>query len=153
MEKPRLHLRLSPKIHAQLMSVRGPNVTTAAIVEAALTAYFDPVKAEGREKAILDRFDQFDLRQAEIEKELAVVVEMVGQFVLYWLTATPPLPEADRKTAHALGQRRFDRFIEQVSQKIVSDRAFSARIFKGLFEDLRDRGSSDVSIGEGRSDG
>jgi hypothetical protein len=126
-------------------------VTTAAIVEAALAAYFDPVKAEGREKAILDRFNQFDLRQAEIEKELAVAVEMVGQFVLYRLTATPPLAEADRKTAHALGQRRFDRFIDQVSRKISADRSFSARIFKGLFDDLH--GPSDGSIGEGRSDG
>ena len=153
MEKPRLHLRLSPKIHAQLMAARGPNVTTAAIVEAALTAYFDPVKAEGREKAVLERFDQFDLRQAEIEKELAVAAEVLGQFVLYWLTATPPLAESERKTAHALGQRRFDRFIDQVARKISADHSFSARVFKGLFDDLRDRGPSDVSIGEGRLDG
>lgn len=136
MAKPRLHVRLSQKLHAQLMSAAAsPNVSAAAIVEAALAAYFDPVKAEAREKVILDRLDQFDLRQSEIEKELALTTEMVGQFVQYWLTATPPLADAERKNAHALGQRRFERFTEQVARKIISDRALSARVFKGLFDE------------------
>lgn len=135
MAKPRVHIRLSPRLHAKLMSAaQAPNVTIASIAEAALCAYFDPAVAEGRDKIFLDRLDQFDLRQAEIEKELALAVEMIAQFVLYWLTATPPLSEADRKSAHALGQRRFDRFVDQVGKKIVSDRALSDRVFKKLFE-------------------
>lgn len=133
MAKPRVNLRLSPRVHAQLISAaQSPNVTIAAIVEAALETYFDPARADGRDKALLNRFDQFDLRQAGIEKELALAVEMIAQFVLYWLTATPPLSEADRKIAHALGQRRFDRFAEQVAKKLVSDAAFSERALRGI---------------------
>lgn len=129
MPNPRINVRLSHKIHASLMdAARSPNVTMASIVEAALVAYFDPDQAGGREKALLNRFDQFDLRQADIEKELAVGVETIAHFVLYWLTATPPLPEADRKAAHALGERRFERFQEQVAKKVSAEHRLSDRV-------------------------
>ena len=91
--------------------------------------YHDPTKTGGREKALMQRLDQFDLRQNAIERDVALSLETLGQFVLYWLTRSDPLPEGERDAAHALGQRRFEYFIEQVARKIGADESLSARAF------------------------
>lgn len=54
----------------------------------------------------------------------------LGQFVLYLLTRSEPLPEEEREAALALGQRRFDHFIGQVAQKWARNNGFAARIQK-----------------------
>lgn len=135
MRKERIQVRLSRRLHAKLMAAtQAPNVSLSAIVEAALAAYFDPAPADGRAKTILDRFDAFDLRQAQLEREVALNVEMTAQFVLYWLTVTDPIPENERASAHALAQRRYGRFVERVTRKLLSDERVSKRIFGDLAE-------------------
>ncbi|MGE6699299.1 hypothetical protein ACQKH5_16495 [Hyphomonas sp. NPDC076900] len=64
----------------------------------------------------------------EIERDVALLLETLGQFVLYWLTRTDPIPEGEREIAHALGQRRFDYFIQQVARRSVSGNSLSDRI-------------------------
>ena len=70
------------------------------------------------EERLLARLDGFEVRQGEIERDVALLLETLGQFVLYWLTRTDPIPEGEREIAHALGQRRFDYFIDQVVRKV-----------------------------------
>ena len=86
------------------------------------------------EERILKRMDKFDLRQGEIERDVEIALEAIGQFVFYWLTRTDPLPESEREAAHALGLRRFDFFIEQVGQKVCGSNLLSERISR--FSDL-----------------
>ena len=130
MAKPRINIRLSHDLHRTLeQMVLAPGATKSAIVEDALRAYLDPDRLGGRENALMRRIDAFDLRQNAIERDLAVCTETLGQFVLYWLTRTDPLPDNERDAAHKLGQRRFDYFIEQVAGKISTDKGLSARIF------------------------
>ncbi|MDY7097471.1 MAG: ribbon-helix-helix domain-containing protein [Pseudomonadota bacterium] len=136
MPKPRVNIRLSHEMHRTLeQMVLAPGVTKSAIIEDALRAYLDPMKTGGREQALMKRLDEFDLRQNAIERDVALSLETLGQFVFYWLTRAEPLPEGDRDAAHALGQRRFDYFIDQVARKIGSPEAVSTKVFSG---DMRD---------------
>lgn len=133
MAKPRVNIRLSYEMHRTLEQMTlAPGVTKSAIIEDALRAYLDPIRTGGREQALMARLDQFDLRQNAIERDVALCLETLGQFVLYWLTRTDPLPDEDRAAAHALGQRRFEYFVEQVARKIGAPEGISARVFDGV---------------------
>jgi hypothetical protein len=119
MGKPRLNLRLRADLLRKLEeATRRPGVTKNALIEKALEEYFEPEIRHGLEERLLARLDSFEVRQGEIERDVALLLETLGQFVLYWLTRTDPIPEGEREIAHALGQRRFDYFIDQVARKV-----------------------------------
>ena len=119
MGKPRLNLRLRADLLRKLEeATRRPGVTKNALIEKALEEYFEPEIRHGLEERLLARLDRFEVRQGEIERDVALLLETLGQFVLYWLTRTDPIPEGERDIAHALGQRRFDYFIDQVARKV-----------------------------------
>lgn len=119
MGKPRLNLRLRADLSRKLEeATRRPGVTKNALIEKALEEYFEPEIRHGLEERLLARLDRFEVRQGEIERDVALLLETLGQFVLYWLTRTDPIPEGERDIAHALGQRRFDYFIDQVARKV-----------------------------------
>ena len=62
-----------------------------------------------------------------------------GQFVLYWLTRTDPIPESQRDAAQILGQRRFEFFIDQVARRVASDEPLSKRALSAsAADDLND---------------
>ena len=129
MTKPRINLRLAADVYAKLDELtQRPGTTKSAIIEQALREYFDPELKSGLEERILARLDTFDIRQGEIERDVGFTLEALGQFVLYWLTRTDPLPESERKAAHALGQKRFDYFVEQVVRKIRSRVSLTDRL-------------------------
>ena len=112
MGKPRVNLRLSHKLHAELeRRTAASSVTKTEIVEEALSRFFDPEANLVLEQRLLRRMDAFDERQSEIERDTALCLETLAHFVFYWLTRTEPIPEGERDAAHALGQRRFDHFI------------------------------------------
>ena len=119
MGKPRVHIRISTKLYAQLCEAADkPGVTKTAIVEDALRAWFDPEARSVLEERLLARMDAFDQHQADMEKDLAYTYATLSHFVYYWLTRTEPIPEGERDIAHALGQRRLEYFNEQVSSKM-----------------------------------
>ena len=122
MPKPRINLRLAAGVYAKLdEATRHPGVTKSAIIEQALREYFNPEVKLRFEERIMARLDAFDVRQGEIERDVGFTLEALGQFVLYWLTRTDPLPEREWDAAHALGQRRFRYFVEQVARKVKSE--------------------------------
>ena len=129
MGKPRLNLRLRADLHYKLEeATRRPGVTKNALIEQALQEYFEPEVRHGLEERLLARLDAFEVRQGEIERDVALSLETLGQFVLYWLTRTDPIPEGEREIAHALGQRRFEYFIEQVARKLTQGHVLSTRL-------------------------
>ncbi|WP_300381080.1 ribbon-helix-helix domain-containing protein [Henriciella sp.] len=136
MPKPRINLRLALDVYARLdEATQRPGSTKSAIIEQALREYFNPETRIGLEERFLARLDAFDLRQGEIERDVGFTLEALGQFVFYWLTRTDPIPEGERAAAHALGQRRFDYFVEQVAGKLGNDRGVAARLNKPLAEE------------------
>lgn len=132
MSKPRVNLRLDHKLHAELeRCAREPGVTKTDIVEEALSRFFDPEANLVLEERLLRRMDAFDRRQGEIERDTALNLETIAHFVFYWLTRADPIPEGERDAAHALGQRRFDHFIQQVASKLGNERGVLSRLSTG----------------------
>jgi hypothetical protein len=126
MPKPRVNIRLSHDMHRTLeQMVLAPGVTKSAIIEDALRAYIDPTRTGGREQALMARLDQFDLRQGEIERDVALSLEALGQLALYWLTRTDPIPEGERDAA-------------QTVRKAMSDMPLSKRAIWSLETDKED---------------
>lgn len=122
MGKPRVNIRVSTKLYAQLCEAADrPGVTKTAIVEDALRAWFDPEARSLLEDRLLARMDAFDQYQANMEKDLAYTYATLSHFVYYWLTRTEPIPDGERNIAHALGQKRFEYFTDQVRRKMMSD--------------------------------
>jgi hypothetical protein len=137
MGKPRLNLRLREDLHRKLeAATRRPGVTKNALIEKALQEYFEPQIRHGLEERLFARLEAFEVRQGEIERDVALLLETLGLFVLYWLTRTDPIPEGEREIAHALGQRRFDYFIQQVARRSVSGTRLSDRILDPEAEHL-----------------
>lgn len=136
MKKQRVHIRLTDKqIELLEHAADAPGVTKSAIVEDALALYFDPRRRQTLEAALMGRMDAFDLRQGAIERDATLIVETLGQFILYWLTRTDPLPDGERDAAHLLGQKRFQYFIDQVAAKIGEQDGLAARILPPLPSD------------------
>ena len=147
MVKPRANLRLSPKLNDALCAAaERPGVTKTAILEAALQQFLLPQEDKGLEARLLARMDAFDERQGAIERDVELIMETLAQFVFYWLTRTDPIPEGERDAAHALGQRRFDYFVEQVARRVSGKGRVSERLMSGS-----DDKSGDGSDGAGAS--
>lgn len=96
-------------------------MSQARIVEDALLCRFDPDVQASIEEQILNRMGRIDISQSKIEARLAETYEILAHFVLYWLTHTEPIPDGERNAAQALGQRRFDHFIQQVANLIGNE--------------------------------
>ena len=133
MAKPRVNIRISTKLYAQLCEAAAkPGVTTTAIVEDALRAWFDPEARSVLEERLLIRMDAYDQRQADMERDLAFTYETLSHYVYYWLTRTGPIPEGERDIAHALGRKRLDYFLDQVARKLGASREHSESAAKDL---------------------
>ncbi len=116
MSKPRVNLRISHKLYAELEGrADKPGVTKTQIVEAALQQYFEGVNQDADPSRVV-----FDLRHAvsESHRDIRLINEMLAQFILYWLTRIEPLPKDKREEAHELGQRRFEHFLGQLNSKL-----------------------------------
>lgn len=119
MKRNRINIRLTDDMWFRLQTEASSHeATMTAIIETALAQYFEPEKVEARENALLSRMDRFDARQGQIEADVRLCSETIGQYVLYWLTRTEPIPEGERDAAHALGRRRYDYFVQQVAKKL-----------------------------------
>lgn len=138
--KPRVNIRLSYEMHRKLEEmVLAPGATKSAIMEDALRAYLDPQRTAARDDILFQRLDRIEKRQNAMERDLALCLETLGQFVLYWLTRTDPIPEAERDAAQILGQRRFEFFINQVATRVASDEPLSKRALSAsAADDLND---------------
>ena len=69
-----------------------------------------------------------------LERDLAIVSELIATFVRYFVTITPPLPGSEHAAARALGQLRFEQVIEDVARRLRTDRSLIARVAAILSE-------------------
>jgi len=67
-----------------------------------------------------------------LERDLAIVSELMATFVRYFVTITPPLPESEHAAARALGQLRFEQVIEEIARRLRTDRGLMARVMATL---------------------
>lgn len=111
--------RLSPQVAGQLAdhAIRK-RASQAEIVEAALVSFLSPDGSERMEAAFSRRIDRV-LRQLEkLERNVEVGNEALALFVRFWLTTTPPLPDASGVAAQAKGKERYDSFVQALARRL-----------------------------------
>ena len=117
--KPRHHLYLDDELTAQLEALAAkPGSSKSAIVADALRQYLVRRGAHDIDEALKIRLDRQSRQMDRIERDGQVLLESLALFIRYQLTVTAPLPEPD-KAARAVGQERFQKFIDQVGRQIA----------------------------------
>jgi len=132
--KPRHNLYLDDVITEQLEALasrRGGS--KSAIVADALRAWLARRAANEIDDLLRVRLDRISAQLHRIERDQRIVMESLGLFIRYQLTVTPPLPESEQAAARAIGQDRFQAFIDQVGRRMAGGRSFA--------EDVRSRAS------------
>ena len=89
------------------------------VAEAAIASFLSPDADEQREAAIAKRLDRLDRRQTRLERDVGIGVEMIALFVRFWLSNTPPPPEAERAAMRRLGNDRYDAFMEALGRRLA----------------------------------
>lgn len=132
--KSRHHLYLDDALADQLEALASrPGGSKSAIMAAALRAWLARRAADEIDELLRVRLDRISAQLQRIERDQRIVLESLGLLIRYQLTVTPPLPEAEQAAARAIGQDRFQAFIDQVGRRIAGGRS--------LAEDVRSRAS------------
>lgn len=114
--------RLSPEVASQLaeLAIRK-RVSQADIVETALTSFLSPDGSERMEAAFSRRIDRVVRQMDSLEHAVEVGNEALALFVRFWLTASPPLPEAGSAAAQAKGKERYESFVRALARRLDSN--------------------------------
>lgn len=124
--KPRHHLYLDYELTEQLEALAAkPGSSKSAIVADALRAYLARRAARELDDLLKVRLNRVGSQLNRIERDQQIVLESLALFIRYQLTVTAPLPEADQAAARALGQERFQAFIDQVGRRIADGRTLT----------------------------
>lgn len=89
------------------------------VAEAAIASFLSPDADEQREAAIAKRLDRLDRRATRLERDVGIGVEMIALFVRFWLSNTPPPPEAERAALRRQGGDRYDAFMEALGRRLA----------------------------------
>ncbi len=137
--KPRINIYLDDHVAAQLALLsKRPGLNKSRIVNDALDRFFNPERDQTFEKAMLRRLDHMSKSQAIIERNESIATETLALFVRYFLTITPPLPQADQASAHALGKERFEAFVAQVGRRLADNRNLLSEVLEQLVDNKPD---------------
>ena len=94
-------------------------VPQALIVETALASFLSPDGPERLEAALARRLDRMTRQLERMERRVTISNESLAVFVRFWLTSTPPLPDAALAAAQSKGGERYDGFIEAVGRRLA----------------------------------
>ncbi len=118
--KPRLNVHVAHELFEKVeITAKRPGVTKAAIVEAALMGFFSKELDDRRDGALIRRLDRMTRQYDRLERNLSITTETLALFVRFFLTVTPPLPNADQDAARALGKERFEYFTSQLARRLA----------------------------------
>src|SRR5690554_2269387 len=78
-------------------------VSKSAIIEAAVASFLSGDTTDRLEAAMSRRLDRIGRQVDGLDEDLAVLGETVSLFIRFWLTITPPVPEAAQASARAKG--------------------------------------------------
>ena len=102
--------------------------TKSMVIEAAILTFITPDEQERSEAALIKRLDALVRAEERVERNLDIAIEMQALFLRYWLTATPPLADAAKAAAHAVGKERFEAFVASLGRKLSCGARFSREI-------------------------
>ncbi len=144
--KPRINIYLDDHVAEQLALLsKRPGLNKSRIVNDALDRFFNPEREQTFEKAMLRRLDHMSKSQAKIERNESIATETLALFVRYFLTITPPLPQAEQAAAHALGKERFEVFVAQVGRRLAQDQSLLNEVLARIVDNRPDLFTSPLS--------
>lgn len=113
-------IRLPADLSAKLAdyAVRK-KVPQTLIVETALASFLSPDGPERLEAAFARRLDRMTRQLERMERRVTISNESIAVFVRFWLTSTPPLPDAALAAAQSKGRERYDGFVEAVGRRLA----------------------------------
>ncbi len=121
--------RLPPDLARQLSDYAGrKKLHQAFIVETALTSFLSPDNSERMEAALGKRLDRLTRQVERLERHVTISNEAMALFVRFWLTATPPVPDAALPAAQAKGRERYERFVEALARRLAKGQSLAQEI-------------------------
>lgn len=123
--------RLPPELAGRLADyAERKRVPQALVVETALASYLSPDNSERMEAALGRRLDRITRQIERLERHLTISNEALALFVRFWLTATPPVPDATNAAAQAKGRERYEGFIEALGRRLANGQTLLAEVLK-----------------------
>lgn len=129
MTKRRLCLYLDPKLGARLEKLAAkPGATMTNIVSDALRDFLDRQANDALDDRIRERLHRSDSQFNRMERDQRVILESLALFIRYQLTISNPIPESQLAAMQALGNDRFQTFIDEVGRRIAKGNGIGAEI-------------------------
>ena len=129
MTKRRLCLYLDPKLGARLEKLADkPGTTMTNIVSDALRDFFDRQANDVLDERIKERLDRSNSQLNRMERDQRVILESLALFIRYQLTISNPVPDSQLAAMQALGNDRFQTFIDEVGRRIAKGKGIGAEV-------------------------
>ncbi|EJW09556.1 hypothetical protein A33M_1185 [Rhodovulum sp. PH10] len=100
------------------------NLSKSLIVEAAVASFLSPDADDRREAAFARRLDRLSRQVERLTRDVAISSEAVALFVRFWLTVTPPVPDAAWAAAKATGAERYQSFVDALGRRVAKGHSF-----------------------------
>lgn len=100
------------------------NLSKSLVVEAAVASFLSPDAEDRREAAFARRLDRLSRQIERLTRDVAISSEAIGLFVRFWLTATPPIPDAAWAAAKATGAERYQAFVDALGRRVAKGHSF-----------------------------
>ncbi|HTN59963.1 MAG TPA: CopG family transcriptional regulator [Devosia sp.] len=128
-QKRRLCLYLDPKLGARLEKLAAkPGATMTNIVSDALRDLLDRQGNDALDERIKERMDKSSGQLGRIERDQRVILESLALFIRYQLTISNPVPDSQLAAMQALGNERFQTFIDEVGRRLAKGMGLGAEI-------------------------
>ena len=119
--KIKLTVYVSRTVAGQLdLACKDRTKNKSKLTETALAQLLSPQRDNEQEGATPRRLDRISREINLIYRHQQIVIESFGLFIRHYLATSPPLPPSEQQAAQALGQQRFQRFIEQLGRRLAS---------------------------------
>lgn len=104
----------------------------SAMLEEALRLSLEPQRVPGVEEVLVRRLDELHKVVGIVNRDVAIVTEVLALFVRYFLTITPPLPQSEQEPARLLGRERFQVFVAQVGRRLATDHRLVSEVLETI---------------------
>lgn len=104
----------------------------SAMLEEALRVSLEPQRVPGVEEVLVRRLDELHKVVGIVNRDVAIVTEVLALFVRYFLTITPPLPQSEQEPARLLGRERFQVFVAQVGRRLATDHRLVSEVLETI---------------------
>jgi len=139
--KVRHCLYFDEKVSKELESLTAkPGTTKSDIVNSALASFLKHRGTDQIDQKFRLRLDRITDQLNRIERDQQITMESLALFIRYQLTIGAPLPAGQLSALHAVGNERFQSFIEQVSRRLAKGVTFGSEVIERAQDERKTKG-------------